>query len=219
VGLLRKRNNLLIGVVTVLIAALAIGAVIFFTLYEDVPTFVAENDNYDEGEYIMGVNGGGIITPPIVTPEDMDILGVEVFTFEKHGRTSMYINPEVAFVPQVGATYLLVVEYILRGTFGITARWDVPGGEYGDTILYIASDEETTQIAHGLPVHFRAQDDAEEGSSAFLRTEFTMPENPAAIILQGDDGDGIEFLQLRIYRVGNGYDYSYEENELVVLYP
>ncbi|MCL1843653.1 MAG: endo-1,4-beta-xylanase [Defluviitaleaceae bacterium] len=141
---------------------------------------------------------------PIIPPEPVVIPGVYEFYEDADGFTGINIVPGEAFTPQPGATYRLFVEYMIRGTFGMEAHF-LDGQAYeGMSPLVGGSDG---PVAQGLPAVFAASPGAVNGSQAWLHAEFSFEDDSPFydIALRGLHGEsGIEFVQVQIYRVGDG---------------
>jgi endo-1,4-beta-xylanase len=142
---------------------------------------------------------------PIYVAEPVVIPGVTVFDEDTDGFAGMNIIFGEAFAPQAGATYRIFVEYMIRGTFGLSAHF-LEGGNihrYGQRgMAYVGGNEVTTPVAAGLPATFAASPGAVNGSRAWLRAEFSLEHD--GIALRGmDGGNGIEFVQVIIYEAGN----------------
>jgi len=182
---------------------------------------------------------------PVIPPEPIVIDGVHSFTLDEDGFTGINIilgndattwpyseagtDGAVAFVPQPGATYRLFAEYVVRGTFGLEARWlrDNSADNFtaADLALYpelplLNGHAISGATAQGIPARFNAP--TVNSGNAALRAEFTMPADGAPdgllgnIALRGLNGENeVEFVRVTIHRVEeNG-----QEDTMLVNWP
>jgi hypothetical protein len=176
------------------------------------------------------------------------------FTLDKDGFTGINIILGEAFTPQHGATYSLFAEYMIRGTFGLEARWiyDNSRDNFTENDLFMRQLGGPASVggspdapASRIPARFIAGQGAVNGSSAWLNASFRVssPDDEMGtaegadgmvgyfsvlgydlafdepfpnIALRGlDEENGIEFVQVRLYRIGEGG----RPNELLINWP
>ncbi|MCL2388257.1 MAG: hypothetical protein FWC89_12040 [Defluviitaleaceae bacterium] len=218
----KGRNNILIIVVALLFIALALGMTIFLSTLDDedyeaeyAEEYATEYDyEYPYEEPIETEEAEPVVpiepTPTPAPPEPRLDVGVYKFHEEPNGFTGINIITAEAFTPQEDATYRLFVEYVIRGTFGIEALWIHEGDTTTRLVRrgnpYTSIDATTTPIAQGLPVMFLPNANASEGESAWLRADISYEDllEHRGIALRGLNlQSGIEFIQTKIYRLGD----------------
>ena len=191
---------------------------------------------------------------PVAPPEPIVITGVYAFTEGEDGFTGINIILGEAFTPKEGATYRLFVEYMIRGTFGLEARWiyDNSRDNFTENDLFMRQLGGPASVGGSpdapisrIPARFIAGQGAVNGSSAWLNASFrvssphdemgtlegaggmvgyfSIPGHDLAfdepfpnIALRGLDGEnGIEFVQVQLYRVGD----DIRPDELLINWP
>ena len=183
-------------------------------------------------------------------PEEMPpVAGVNIFNLQDDGFSGANIilgndaeawpfstageDGAVAFTPEPGATYHLLVYYQSFETFGLEAHWLTDNSENNFTsanleatttletiIRGVATEGDAAPAANAIPTRFF--NPGVGGSFAWLETTFTMPADASADDLLGNialrgyqAGDGIAIHSIIIHRL----DDAGNQAELLVNYP
>ena len=171
---------------------------------------------YNPGVYVFHVEDGDAFTGMnIILGSDAD-----VWPWSTGGETG-----RVAFTPEPGATYRLVVHAINRGAYGLEVHWLNDNSEANFTAANVAAiptmpvatngNLPGVTIANRLPA--RATTGGVAGAPMFFRADITMPADGLSGGLLGNIGirgvysqllggnhPGIELLEVSIQRVVNG---------------